>query len=79
MFLLTTFYMNRGSLKKKKKKYFFKSDRNGYLTFQIIYCLTYDLKTLMTHLSLGETTLTVTVTKYKKTTFCLQINIKSEI
>lgn len=39
----------------------------------------YDLKALTIHLSLGKIALTVNITKYKKTTFCLQINIKLEI
>lgn len=66
--LLMVFYMNRGSiwLLLKIKKYFFKRDRSGYLTFEIIYCPLYDLKTLI-DLSLGKTALTIIITKYKKT------------
>lgn len=67
-FLLTVFYMNTGSflLLLKIKKYYFKSDRSGYLTFEIIYYPLYNLKTLI-DLSLGKTALTTTIIKYKKT------------
>lgn len=55
----------------KQKDYCFKSPRNGYLAFQIISCLMYDLKPIMIHLNWVKQQ--VTIIKSKMTTFSLEV------